>query len=111
MSKTAILVDYYYCSGCHTCEIACATTHNVPNDQAGVVLTHVGPWAALDGTWEDIFIPSFTKNCNLCSEGEAAHDGVPMCMHHCQSQCIKIGNVESLIDDFAKSKRAVMYSA
>lgn len=109
MTKQAILVDYYYCSGCHSCEIACAVSHNLPNDQAGVVLTHVGPFEASDGTWVEDFIPHFTKNCNLCQDGEAAHDGVPMCAHHCQSNGIVIGGVEELARQFAEKPHQVLY--
>lgn len=107
--KKAILIDYYYCSGCHTCEIACAVSHNLPNDQAGVVLTHVGPWEASNGKWTEDFVPHFTKNCNLCQDGEAAHDGTPMCVHHCQSQCIQIGDLQDLVAAFAANPDQALY--
>lgn len=104
-----ILVDYYYCSGCHTCEIACAVSHDLPNEEAGVVLNHVGPWEATDHTWQEDFIPFFTKNCNLCSQGEAAHDGTPMCVHHCQSQCIRIGEVDELTRELSAKPNQALY--
>ena len=39
-----ILVDYEFCTGCHTCEIACAVSHDLPNNRAGVVVHHEGAW-------------------------------------------------------------------
>ena len=110
MSIKGILVDYYYCSGCHTCEIACAVSHELPNDQAGVVLTHVGPWEASDGTWVEDYIPHFTNNCNLCQNGESAHDGMPMCAHHCQSQCITFGDIAKLSEELAKKPNQVLFA-
>ena len=51
--KKAVLVDYYYCTGCHTCEIACAVSHDLPTEQSGVVLSHIGPWESERGPWQD----------------------------------------------------------
>lgn len=104
-----ILVDYHYCSGCHTCEIACAVSHGLPNEQAGVVLNHVGPWEAVDGTWQEDFIPFFTKNCNLCRAGEQAHNGKTMCEHHCQAQCIKVGELSELQAELAERPNQALY--
>ena len=108
--KKGILVDYYYCTGCHSCEIACAVSHDLPTEEAGVVLRHIGPWEARNGKWQDDNLPFWTENCDLCTNGEAAHDGLPMCVHHCQAQCIKIGEIDELARELAERPSQCLYS-
>ena len=107
--KKAILVDYHYCTGCHTCEIACAVSHDLPNEQAGVVLNHIGLWESARGPWQDDYLPFWTKSCDLCQNGQAAHDGAPMCAHHCQAQCIKMGEVDQLARELAERPNQALY--
>lgn len=107
--KKAILVDYHYCTGCHTCEIACAVSHDLPNEQAGVVLNHIGLWESARGPWQDDYLPFWTKSCDLCQNGQAAHDGIPMCVHHCQAQCIKMGEVDQLACELAERPNQALY--
>ncbi len=107
--KKAVLVDYYYCTGCHTCEIACAVSHDLPTEQAGVVLSHIGPWESSRGPWQDDYLPFWTKNCDLCQGGQAAHDGAPMCVHHCQAQCIKMGEAQDLARELAERPNQALY--
>ncbi|RLF04803.1 MAG: oxidoreductase, partial [Thermoprotei archaeon] len=35
MPKYGLLIDYEYCTGCHTCEVACKQEHNLQPDQWG----------------------------------------------------------------------------
>ena len=52
MAKSGILIDYYYCTGCHSCEVACQQEHNYPADVFGVTVSeHV--LKTLDGLPED----------------------------------------------------------
>lgn len=104
------LVDYEFCTGCHSCEIACAVSHDLPNDQAGIVLRHVGPWEMENGRWEDTYIPAYTDACNLCANGEAAHDGVPMCAHHCQANILRFGDVEELAKVLIEKPKQMLYN-
>ena len=39
--KKAILIDYKYCTGCHTCEIACQKHLGLEPDKWGIKLTIV----------------------------------------------------------------------
>lgn len=110
MAIKGILVDYYYCTGCHTCEMACATSHDLPIDKAGVKLHHEGAYEIDGDIWQDDHIPFFTKNCNFCQDGEAAHDGVPMCVHHCQARCLTIGDMDELARKLAERPNQVLYA-
>lgn len=104
------LVDYYYCTGCHTCEMACATSHNLPIDKAGVKLHHEGAYEVDGDVWQDDWFPFFTERCDLCRNGEAAHDGEMMCVHHCQSQCIRYGEINDLVKEMPKSPHVLLYA-
>lgn len=73
MSRNGILVDYQYCTGCYSCEVACQAEHELPLEQWGVKVMQNGPWPIreADGTPTDRFvydfIPSFTRICDLCA--------------------------------------------
>ena len=41
--RQVLVVDYEYCSGCHTCEIACQQEHGMDPDKYGIKLTQIGP--------------------------------------------------------------------
>ena len=36
MAKNGILVDYQYCTGCYSCEVACQSELDLPLGQWGV---------------------------------------------------------------------------
>lgn len=44
MARHGLLIDYQYCTGCHSCEVACQMEHKLPVDQWGIKLTEIGPW-------------------------------------------------------------------
>lgn len=44
MARKGLLVNYDFCTGCHTCEVACRVEHGFPDDQGGVAVVQVGPW-------------------------------------------------------------------
>lgn len=52
MSRNGILVDYQYCTGCYSCEVACQAEHELPLEQWGVKVMQNGPWPIreADGT-------------------------------------------------------------
>ncbi len=52
----------------------------------------------------------FTDVCDLCA-GTAAHDGLPMCVHHCQADVLRIGEIEDLAVDLAKKAQAAFVRA
>ena len=90
MSRNGILVDYQYCTGCYSCEVACQAEHELPLEQWGVKVMQNGPWPIreADGTPTDRFvydfIPSFTRICDLCAARQAKGK-LPSCVFHCLS--------------------------
>lgn len=107
MSQTAVLIDYYWCSGCHTCEIACQMEHGYPAGQSGIVVSEVGPWKIADEKWQDDNVPSLTNLCDLCAERRAKGKKAA-CELHCQANCIKIGNAEDFVNELSGPKRMIV---
>ena len=108
-----ILVDYEWCSGCHTCEMACTVelTHKqFPEGHCGVKIHEEGIYQIGEDKWTDIFMPIFTDLCDKCEERMAAGEKEPSCVKHCQAKCLKFGELEDLAKDLAAKPKQVLYS-
>ena len=78
----AILVNYDYCTGCHSCEVACKKERGLPKGEFGIKVCEVGPFQysrdqGLKGVWEWTYMP--------------------MCVQHCQAWCLYYGEAEDLV--------------
>ncbi|MCL2504616.1 MAG: oxidoreductase [Coriobacteriia bacterium] len=93
MMRKGLLVDYQWCTGCHSCEIACQMEHGLPVGQFGIKVCEVGPWEFGDGKWQYTYIPALTDQCTLCGTRQAKGK-LPTCVKHCQSQCIRLVDAE-----------------
>ena len=109
-----ILCNYDYCINCHSCEVACKKYLHLPKGEYGMKVSEVGPYEMSGGTgtgkdkWEWYYVPSLTKQCNMC-EDRVEKGKMPMCVQHCQGFCLYYGEVEELakkIDD--KSRWVLM---
>ena len=38
MAKKGLLINYEYCTGCHTCEVACKQEHGYPAGRWGIMV-------------------------------------------------------------------------
>jgi Fe-S-cluster-containing dehydrogenase component len=108
MSKNGLLIHYEYCTGCHTCEVACQQEHDFPPGKCGIRVTeHVYPAdkkpVAVD------YLPFPTEPCDLCirrsREGEK-----PACVKHCQSFCMSFGPIERLVEAMEGLPRSVIFA-
>jgi len=100
MANGALLINYEYCTGCHSCEVACKNELELPEGKWGIKLVEIGPWELEPATWEWDYIPVPTDLCNLCAP-RVAEGKKPSCVHHCLAQVMEFGTVEEM------SKRAV----
>lgn len=97
-----ILVNYEYCTNCHSCEVACKKYLKLPKGEYGIKVNEVGPYETSNGSgkgkdrWEWHFAPSLTKACDLCEE-RTAKGKMPMCVQHCQAWCMYFGETEDLV--------------
>lgn len=109
MAAKGLLVDYEWCSGCHTCEVACQIEHGYPTDQWGIKICEVGPWQYAEKKWQYAYVPVPTDQCDLCaSRVERGH--VPTCVKHCQAQCLRYGDLEELSKELARKPKQMLFS-
>ncbi len=97
MSRYGLLINYGWCSGCHSCEIACRNTKQLPIDQWGIKLAQIGPFKINEDQTEWNYIPIPTTLCDLCSARVMA-GRKPACVHNCLAQCIEYGSLDKLME-------------
>lgn len=96
MPRYGIMIDNEYCTGCHSCEIACRNERGLPLGQWGVKLLELGPWKRLDGKhWEHRYVPVLTSDCDLCA-GRTGRGERPSCVLHCLASVMEYGTLEEL---------------
>lgn len=110
MTRNAIMIDYDYCCGCHTCEVACQKEHGYAAGQWGIKLAQNGPFT-IEGTKRVVFdyVPVPTELCDLCAERTAAGK-LPTCVHHCQTGCMSYGSIEELAAQAAGDHKLAIFT-
>lgn len=96
-----ILVNYEYCTNCHSCEVACKKQLGLAEGEYGIKVLEVGPYEYSGKTvakdkWEWTYIPALTKACDMC-ESRVEQGKIPSCVQHCQAWCMYYGEVEDLV--------------
>lgn len=108
-----ILINYEFCTGCHSCEVACKKQLDLPKGEFGIKLTETGPFEYEGKTgsdqWEWTYLPVITKACNMC-EDRVAKGKIPMCVQHCQAWCMYYGEVEDLAKKIDGSSRCALFT-
>ena len=56
-ASNGLLIDYEFCTGCHTCEVACKKVHDLPIGQYGIKALEYGPVKNIKGDWEWTYLP------------------------------------------------------
>ena len=109
MALKGLLIDYEYCCGCHTCEVACEKEHGYAPGQWGIHLHSEGPWK-IEGTNKTQYdiIPVPTDLCNLCA-ARTAKGKLPTCVQHCQTACISYGTVDELAKKLQDKTKQVLF--
>lgn len=94
-----ILINYEYCTGCHSCEVACKKYLELEKGDFGIKLTETGPSkytsGPKEGKWEWAWLPVLTKACDGCVD-RVEKGKMAMCVQHCQAWCMYYGEVEEL---------------
>ena len=109
MAKHGILVDYEWCTGCHSCETACQMEHHLPVGQFGIKLNEIGPFEYAPDRWQLSYVPVPTDLCDFCAERQAKGK-LPTCQHHCQAQCLEVGPIDELAKKIASKKKLVLFN-
>lgn len=95
MARNALLVNYQYCCGCHSCEFACRNHLQLGNDKFGVKVTEIRPFQVGENDWNWDYVPVPTKLCDQCADRTAAGEK-PACVKHCQTFCMEFGTLEEM---------------
>lgn len=105
--KNGLLIEYKYCTGCHSCEVACHQEHNYPAGKHGITVTeHI--LETLNGM-SIYYLPFPTDLCNLCLS-RTQNGKKPSCVKHCLASCMHYGSLDELIKKAEGMEKSVLYS-
>lgn len=108
MAKFGILIDYQFCTGCHTCEIACKQEHGFGDGQWGIKILQYGPVEYSQDRWAFDYIPFPTDLCDFC-HNRTARGLQPACVKHCQAGVMKYGTVKELAQFMELKSKTVLF--
>jgi anaerobic dimethyl sulfoxide reductase subunit B (iron-sulfur subunit) len=114
MALYGLLIDFEYCTGCQSCEIACKVEHGLPVGKWGIRVFDDGPWQKDDSNdegsnfnWNKIPIP--TDLCDGCQD-RLAVGKKPTCVHHCLADVMRFGAIEELSRELALKPKQVLWA-
>ena len=107
-TKQGLLIDYEYCTGCHTCEIACSQEYRWPAGMAGMKVMEIVESLPDDKAYL-VYLPFPTELCVLCA-ARTKKGLEPACVQHCMAACIKYGPVEELAKEMTRKQRIALFS-
>ena len=107
-TKYGLLIDYEYCTGCYTCQVACAQEHQWPAGMGGIqVLETIQQLPS--GKPYLAFIPIPTHLCTLCAH--RTRNGLePACVKHCMARCMTYGPLDELAKEMTQKAKTVLWS-
>lgn len=103
----ALLVDYAWCTGCHSCEMACRKEHGLSDTQYGIRVNEM-IWPIADDEWQYTYVPVPTDQCDTCVS-RRERGKAPTCVHHCQAQCLEFGTADEMLGHLSKDRRQALY--
>ena len=110
MVLNGLLIDYEYCTGCHSCEVACKQEHNYPSGKWGI---KVDEKVTVDPDKPDKirvdYLPFPTEFCDLCL-ARTIRGERPSCVKHCQAWCMYYGTLTELVKLMEDKPRSVLYA-
>lgn len=108
MTQKALYIDYEFCSGCHSCEVACRNEIACGIDDWGIKVLEDKPRQHADGTWHWDYIALPGELCDMC-EARTEAGKLPACVQSCQAKCLEIGTIEECAAKLAaKGKKAAI---
>ncbi len=102
-----LMIDYEYCTGCHTCQVACAQEHNWPAGMGGIRVNEIVQSLPKDKYYLT-YLPFPTELCVLCTK-RTKKGMKPACVQHCMAGCITYGKVTELAGLMTKKPRMVLW--
>lgn len=110
MTQKALYIDFEFCSGCHSCEIACRNHLGISRTEFGIKVLEDRPYKHEGRSeWHWDFIAYPTELCDLCEERVAAGK-LPSCVQCCQAKVLEMGTLEECLEKLAKKpKKAAVF--
>jgi Fe-S-cluster-containing dehydrogenase component len=106
MKKFGMLIDVQYCTGCHTCEVACQQENRFDAEQFGIKVTeHI---LNQKNRLMIDYVPYITDLCNFCM-ARVAEGRKPSCVKHCLAQCMTFGPVDEVVEAAKNGKKPMLY--
>lgn len=106
MPRRGLLIEYEYCTGCHSCEVACKQEHGYPAGKSGIKVNEIvteGDRLRID------YLPFPTKYCDLCAR-RVADGEKPACVKACQAATMWYGELNELAKLMETKPRAVLFT-
>ena len=107
MERKGLMINYEYCTGCHSCEIACKQEHQYPVGRGGINLSEIITERP-DQSLRIDYLPFPTMYCNLCP-ARTAKGELPSCVKHCQAAGTYYGTPPQLAKLMEKRPRSVLF--
>lgn len=112
MTQYALYLDFEFCSGCHSCELACRNEHDYDPETNGIKVLEDRPIHypnAPEGKWHWDFIAYPTEMCDLCAD-RVDRGLLPACVQTCQAKVLEYGTVEECAKKMAeKGRKAAVF--
>ena len=108
MPTDALMIDYDYCTGCHSCEVACKQEHSYPVGRGGIHLTEIITELP-DNNMRIDYLPFPTAYCDLCT-ARTRRGELPACVKHCQAATMYYGTVEELAKLMNEKPHRVLFT-
>jgi len=108
MPRKGLMIDYEYCTGCHSCEIACKQEHDYPAGIGGIHLNEIFT-EMHDGSTRIDYIPFPTAYCDLCAV-RTSRGELPTCVKHCQGAVMYYGTIADLVKIMEEKSHTVMFT-
>ena len=109
MPQHALYIDFEFCSGCHSCEIACRNELKLPLEEWGMKVLEDKPRQHADGSWHWDFVAYPTEKCDLCAD-RVERGLLPSCVQCCQAKVLEYGTIEECAQKLAeKGKKAAVF--
>lgn len=107
-SEHGLLIDYEYCTGCYSCQVACCQEYGWEAGMSGMQVIESVQKMPHDKAYLT-FLPFPTELCILCSP--RTRKGLqPSCVQHCMANVIKWGPLEELAKELGEKPRMVLWS-
>ena len=102
-----LLIDYEYCTGCYSCQVACAQEYRWPAGMGGIRVIEIEQKLPNNKAYLT-YLPFPTELCILCAP--RTKEGLePACVKHCMAACMKYGKIEKLAREMATKPRMVLW--